>query len=70
MKIEKLTKKQEALMYVVRDEWINLSLHGTLDKEALNAWLASNGGASASDNCSNVTWTNNFTSVSDTCDLS
>ncbi|TXI66302.1 MAG: gliding motility-associated C-terminal domain-containing protein [Flavobacterium sp.] len=40
---------------------------GNGNTEALNAWLASNGGASASDNCSNVTWTNNFTSVSDTC---
>ena len=40
---------------------------GNGNTEALNAWLVSNGGASASDNCSNVTWTNNFTSVSDTC---
>src|SRR5690606_17629938 len=31
-------------------------------------WLASNGGASASDSCStNLTWTNNFTSLSDEC---
>ena len=34
---------------------------------ALNAWLASNGGATATDTCSNVTWTNNFTSLSDGC---
>ncbi|PLX33511.1 MAG: hypothetical protein C0600_00325 [Ignavibacteria bacterium] len=33
----------------------------------LNAWLAGNGGAVASDICSNVTWTNNFTSLSDLC---
>ncbi|UGS24801.1 T9SS type B sorting domain-containing protein [Flavobacterium channae] len=33
----------------------------------LNAWLASNGGASASDACSSVTWSNNFSSLSDAC---
>jgi hypothetical protein len=33
----------------------------------LSAWLASNGGASASDVCSDVTWTNNFSSLSDLC---
>ena len=34
----------------------------------LNAWLASNGGAAASDICSGiVTWTNDFTSLSDLC---
>ena len=36
----------------------------------LNAWLASNGGASASDVCSSVTWSNNFSSVSDACGAS
>ncbi|CCG53278.1 Protein of unknown function precursor; putative adhesin [Flavobacterium indicum GPTSA100-9 = DSM 17447] len=40
---------------------------GNGNSTALNAWLASNGGASATDACSNVTWTNNFTSLSDTC---
>ncbi len=34
---------------------------------ALNAWLASHGGASATDACSGVTWTNNFTGLSDLC---
>src|SRR5690606_559348 len=33
----------------------------------LNDWLASNGAASASDSCSNITWTNNFTALSDEC---
>src|SRR5690606_7064394 len=36
---------------------------------ALAAWLASNGGASASDACSGVTWSNNFTTLSDGCGL-
>ena len=34
---------------------------------ALQAWLTSNGGASASDTCSNVTWSNNFSALSDSC---
>ena len=33
----------------------------------LNAWLNSNGGASANDDCSAVTWTNNFDELSDLC---
>ena len=33
----------------------------------LNAWLSSNGGASASDQCSGVTWSNDFTALSDLC---
>jgi hypothetical protein len=33
----------------------------------LSAWLANNGGATATDNCGNVTWSNNFTSLSDLC---
>src|SRR5690606_10414500 len=33
----------------------------------LNAWLAANGGASASDSCSSVTWSNDFSSVSNEC---
>jgi hypothetical protein len=34
---------------------------------ALTAWLTNNGGASATDGCSGVTWTNNFTGLSDLC---
>jgi len=33
----------------------------------INAWLASNGGAAATDDCSTVTWTNDFSGVSDDC---
>jgi gliding motility-associated-like protein len=36
----------------------------------LNTWLAANGGASASDVCSSVTWSNDFSSVSDGCGAS
>jgi hypothetical protein len=39
--------------------------NGTTD--ALQVWLDSNGGAIASDNCSGVTWTNNFNSISNDC---
>ena len=33
----------------------------------LNAWLANNGGASATDACSGVTWSNDFAALSDAC---
>jgi hypothetical protein len=33
----------------------------------LDGWLASNGGASASDACSDVTWSNDFDALSDDC---
>ncbi|MGV6832291.1 MAG: gliding motility-associated C-terminal domain-containing protein, partial [bacterium] len=33
----------------------------------LQDWLDNNGGASASDNCSNVTWSNDFSALSDDC---
>ena len=33
----------------------------------LTAWLDSNGGASATDNCGDVTWSNDFTALSDDC---
>ena len=34
---------------------------------SLNAWLASNGGAAASDDCGGVAWSNDFTALSDGC---
>jgi len=34
---------------------------------ALNDWLTTNGGAIASDDCSSVTWTNDFTGISNEC---
>ncbi|MCF6130622.1 hypothetical protein L1S35_13155, partial [Flavobacterium sp. AS60] len=40
---------------------------GQGNTEALQAWLSSNGGATASDSCSNVTWSNNFSTLSDDC---
>lgn len=36
----------------------------------LNAWLANNGGASASDSCGGVNWTNNFNALSYDCGAS
>lgn len=33
----------------------------------LNAWLSSHGGAVATDNCGAVTWTHNYTGLSDLC---
>ena len=40
---------------------------GNGNVEQLNAWLDSNGGASATDNCSEVTWSNDFESLDDKC---
>ncbi len=40
---------------------------GSGNTAALNAWLASNGGAMASDFCSGVTWTNDYSALSDDC---
>ena len=47
----------------------NLSVEcdGQGNTGSLNTWLANNGGAAASDSCSTVTWTNNFTSISNNC---
>ncbi|WP_233752745.1 T9SS type A sorting domain-containing protein [Flavilitoribacter nigricans] len=40
---------------------------GSGNVEALNAWLADNGGAEASDDCSEVRWENDFDGLSDEC---
>lgn len=40
---------------------------GAGNSAELNSWLNSNSGASATDNCSAVTWTNDFTTLSDGC---
>ncbi|MFK2820408.1 hypothetical protein U0L90_09790, partial [Flavobacteriaceae sp. LMIT009] len=37
---------------------------GNPNQDDLEAWLAANGGAAASDNCSGVTWTNDFDALS------
>jgi hypothetical protein len=42
---------------------------GAGNTAALNAWLANNGGATASDVCGGVTWTNDFTALSDDCGM-
>jgi hypothetical protein len=40
---------------------------GQGNQAALAAWLASNGGATATDNCGSVNWSNDFTGLSDLC---
>ncbi|MGB1073960.1 MAG: hypothetical protein ACPGYZ_07690, partial [Flavobacteriales bacterium] len=40
---------------------------GSGNTAAVNAWLGNNGGAVATDLCSGVTWTNNYTGLSDEC---
>ena len=46
---------------------LTVECDGSGNTAQLNAWLANNGGATATDNCGNVTWSNNFTSLSDLC---
>ncbi|MGL2964949.1 hypothetical protein ACSVH2_14110, partial [Flavobacterium sp. RSB2_4_14] len=40
---------------------------GEGNENALTNWLNNNGGAQASDNCSNVVWSNNFNSMPSDC---
>jgi hypothetical protein len=40
---------------------------GSGNTAALNAWLTNHGGATADDECSGVTWSHNFTALSDGC---
>ena len=40
---------------------------GSGNTAALSAWLASNGGAIATDNCGSVTWVNNFSGLTAAC---
>ena len=47
------------------DQTVECDGMGNMD--ALNAWLDSNGGASATDNCSNIDWTSDFEGLSDDC---
>ncbi|WP_412984850.1 proprotein convertase P-domain-containing protein [Pontimicrobium sp. IMCC45349] len=48
-----------------KDETVECDGNGNIAE--LEAWLASNGGAYASDICSGVTWSNNFDALSDDC---
>ncbi|WP_082333836.1 gliding motility-associated C-terminal domain-containing protein [Mangrovimonas sp. TPBH4] len=60
---------QDTTAPTIETEAIDLSVEcdGTGNQLDLTDWLASNGGASATDNCSEVTWTNDFTELSDAC---
>jgi archaellum component FlaG (FlaF/FlaG flagellin family) len=46
---------------------MSVECDGSGNTAQLNAWLADNGGAEASDQCSGVTWSNDFTALSDLC---
>jgi len=47
-----------------------VSCDGQGNQTQLQNWLNSNGGATANDNCSTVTWTNNFSPVTNNCSQS
>jgi hypothetical protein len=46
---------------------ITVECDGTGSQNALNEWLANNGGAAATDTCSDVTWTNDFNALGNDC---
>jgi hypothetical protein len=46
---------------------LTVECDGTGNTTQRNAWLASGGGATATDVCNSITWHNNFTGVSDAC---
>ncbi|SHM17161.1 HYR-like domain-containing protein, partial [Flavobacterium xinjiangense] len=46
---------------------ITVECDGEGNQNSIGDWLANNGGAVASDTCSNVTWSNNFNSLSNDC---
>ncbi|NNF73856.1 MAG: gliding motility-associated C-terminal domain-containing protein [Flavobacteriaceae bacterium] len=46
---------------------LTVECDGSGNTTDLNNWLNSNGGATASDSCSSVTWSNDFTALSDGC---
>ncbi|MFC3877584.1 HYR-like domain-containing protein, partial [Winogradskyella maritima] len=50
---------------VAGDQTVECDGQGNVNE--LNAWLANNAGASATDLCGTVSWTNNFTGLSDDC---
>jgi hypothetical protein len=62
-----LKKDNTAPIIITPASSLTVECDGNGNITALNNWLASHGGAVASDGCSNVTWSNNFTQLSDDC---
>jgi len=46
---------------------LSLACNVATNTTAINNWLSSNGGASASVACGNITWTNDYSGISDLC---
>ncbi|GGG49895.1 HYR-like domain-containing protein [Bizionia arctica] len=46
---------------------LTVECDGNGNMDDLNSWLTSNGGATATDDCSAISWTNNYTTLSDDC---
>ncbi|MFL1012613.1 HYR-like domain-containing protein, partial [Flavisericum labens] len=49
------------------DQTVECDGSGNLSE--FNTWLTSNGGAQATDDCSSIVWSNNFTTLSDDCGM-
>jgi gliding motility-associated-like protein len=60
---------QDVTPPVINTEASNIVVEcdGNGSQNAIQNWLASNGGATATDACSNVVWTNNFNNLSNDC---
>ncbi|MBD3581167.1 HYR-like domain-containing protein [Flavobacterium selenitireducens] len=58
---------QDITAPVITAEAQNLTIQCGANQNALNEWLASNGGATATDTCSAVTWSNNYNGIGNDC---
>ena len=60
---------QDTVAPVITNAAENVNVHcdGTGNNIDLQNWLANNGGTTATDDCSTITWTNNYTALSDGC---
>ncbi|NUY79707.1 gliding motility-associated C-terminal domain-containing protein [Flavobacterium sp. MAH-1] len=58
---------QDITAPVITAQAQNLTIQCGANQNALNDWLASNGGAAATDSCSAVTWTNNYNGIGNDC---
>jgi large repetitive protein len=60
---------QDTTAPVITNEASNISVEcdGTGNQNAINNWLNNNGGATATDNCSDVSWSNDFDALSNDC---
>ncbi|WP_372754518.1 immunoglobulin-like domain-containing protein [Mariniflexile sp.] len=64
-----LIKDTDAPIIATQASNLTVECDGSGNLGDLNTWLSNNGGAEASDACSNITWSNNFTELTNNCGL-